>query len=302
MKKHIICILLVISAIAGTMSAQEPILTRADRIVDELHKPVSNTVLVAAHRGDWRNHPENSLAAIKSAVDMGADIVEVDIALTKDSVLVVSHDRTLDRTTNGSGKISDHTYGEISSLFLKDKDGNLTGQHMPTLYDALAVCKGNAVVNIDKGYDFYDEALAVCEALGVTRHTLIKGVRLPVAVERKFASHDVNMLYMPVIYAADPSLYEAYVSGGIVPMAYELCWSERTPAVEEMMRSMLASGAKLWVNTLWPSLNGGLCDDAAYNGNADEVYGRIIADGATIIQSDRPAFLLEYLRSTGRHD
>lgn len=301
MKKHIICILFIVLTLV-VVGAQTSQPTRAQRIVAELHKPVSGTVLVAAHRGDWRHYPENSLAAIRSAVDMGADIVELDIALTSDSVLVVSHDRTLDRTTNGSGKISDHTYAEISALFLKDSDGNLTDCRMPTLYDALAVCKDRAVVNIDKGYDFYDLALTVTDALGVTGETLIKGVRMPGEVGAKFASHSGNMLYMPVINAANLSLYEAYVRDGIVPMAYELCWKERTPAVDEMMRAMVASGAKLWVNTLWPSLNGGLCDEAAFAGNPDDVYGKIIADGATIIQSDRPAFLLGYLRSRGMHE
>ncbi|WP_394369711.1 glycerophosphodiester phosphodiesterase family protein, partial [Alistipes timonensis] len=69
--------------------------TRAERVVSEIHDPSSNKVLVACHRGDWRNWPENSLAAIESVIGMGADIVEIDLALTSDSVLVVCHDRTL---------------------------------------------------------------------------------------------------------------------------------------------------------------------------------------------------------------
>lgn len=300
MKTQLLGLLLLFSIVACGAHATEP--TRAQRVVDELHKPVSNTVLVAAHRGDWRNYPENSLAAIKSAVDMGADIVELDIALTKDSVLIVCHDRSLDRTTDGTGKINEKTYAEIQALHLKDNDGSISDQRMPTLYDALAVCKDKVVVNIDKGYDFYDLALKVTEALGVTGQTLIKGVRMPGAVADKFSTHAVNMLYMPVIYASDPALYRAYCNQHIVPMAYELCWSERTPAVDDMMKQMVSSGAKLWVNTLWPVLNGGLCDDAAFEGNPDAIYGKIIADGATIIQTDRPAFLLDYLRKTGRHE
>ena len=77
--------------------------TRAERVVSEIHNPASKKVLVACHRGDWRNWPENSLAAIESVIGMGADIVEIDLALTSDSVLVVCHDRTLNRTTTGKG-------------------------------------------------------------------------------------------------------------------------------------------------------------------------------------------------------
>ena len=61
--------------------------TRAERVVSEIHDPASKKVLVASHRGDWRNYPENSLPAIRSAIEMGVDIVEIDLALTSDSVL-----------------------------------------------------------------------------------------------------------------------------------------------------------------------------------------------------------------------
>ena len=60
--------------------------TRAERVVSEIHDPASKKVLVASHRGDWRNYPENSLPAIRSAIEMGVDIVEIDLALTSDSV------------------------------------------------------------------------------------------------------------------------------------------------------------------------------------------------------------------------
>ena len=68
-----------------------------------LHDPSSDYVVVVAHRGDWRNYPENSLPAIESCIRMGVDVVEIDLKLTKDSVLVLSHDRTLNRCTTGSG-------------------------------------------------------------------------------------------------------------------------------------------------------------------------------------------------------
>ena len=84
--------------------------TRAERVVSEIHDPASKKVLVASHRGDWRNYPENSLPAIRSAIEMGVDIVEIDLALTSDSVLVLCHDRTIDRTTSGRGLIAEITY------------------------------------------------------------------------------------------------------------------------------------------------------------------------------------------------
>lgn len=296
-------LILLVLTLGFAARAAEP--TRAERIVAELNKPKSDVVLVAAHRGDWRGWPENSLPAMKSAIDMGVDIIELDLAMTKDSVLMVCHDRKVDRTTTGKGPVSSYTYDSICNLRLRAGHGIKTDIPMPTLREALALCKDRVVVNIDKGYEYYDQALAICNELGVTGQVLIKGTAMPDVVKAKFDSHPKNMLYMPIVNLSKKNareLYNAYKERGEVPMAYELCWTERTPEVDAVMAEMLKSGAKLWVNSLWPSLNGGLCDDAAILGNPDEIYGRLISDGATIIQSDRPAFLLDYLRRTGHHE
>ena len=149
--------------------------TRAERVVSEIHNPASKKVLVACHRGDWRNWPENSLAAIESVIGMGADIVEIDLALTSDSVLVVCHDRTLNRTTTGKGLIAEIRYDSIQRCFLKSGHGVATSHRMPTLREALELCKDRIVVNIDKGYQYYDLVQRLSEELGVTGQLLIKG-------------------------------------------------------------------------------------------------------------------------------
>ncbi|MBQ7892930.1 MAG: glycerophosphodiester phosphodiesterase family protein, partial [Alistipes sp.] len=94
---------------ACASSASAPA-SRAEGIVAEIHNPSSREVLVASHRGDWRNYPENSIPAIESVIRMGVDIMELDLKLTKDSVLVLCHDHTIDRTTSGKGRVRDITY------------------------------------------------------------------------------------------------------------------------------------------------------------------------------------------------
>lgn len=79
--------------------------SRVDRIKAELQQSTSKNVMVVAHRGAWRLAPENSIAAIEECIEMGVDIVEIDVRKTKDQQLIVMHDGTIDRTTNGSGKI-----------------------------------------------------------------------------------------------------------------------------------------------------------------------------------------------------
>ena len=293
-------------AACGEQAGAPAAADRAAAIVAEIHNPASKKVLVASHRGDWRNYPENSIPAIESVIRMGVDIMELDLKLTKDSVLVLCHDHTIDRTTNGKGRVRDITYDSIRRCKLRRAHNVITDSlRMPTLREALEACKDRIVVNVDQGYEYYDLVLAVTEELGVTEQILIKGKRAPGVVAAKFAEHPRNMMYMPIIDILKPkgqALFAEYLGTDTVPLAYEVCWSEYTPAVEACMKKVVAGGSKLWVNSLWPSLCGGLCDDAAFEGDPAAVYGKLVDMGATMIQTDRPELLISYLRARGLHD
>lgn len=301
MKKLLLAVL-GIATLASVSFAEN----RAMKIVAEINNPKSKKVIVASHRGDWRNHPENSIPAMKSAIDMGVDIIEIDLALTKDSALVVCHDRTLDRTTTGKGLISEWTLDSIKNLTLRNGHGGPTQLHMPTLREALLACKDRAVINIDKGYQYYDMVIAETDALGMTDQVLIKGNKPLKKVAKKLASHKNKMIYMPIIdytKKGAQELADGYLASGITPVAYEVVWPVYSPEVQATLKKILASGAKLWVNALWASHNAGLCDDEAiYSGNPAKVYGELLKTGASMVQTDRPQLLIQYLRSIGRHD
>ena len=72
--------------------------------------------LIIAHRGYRARYPENTLVAFEAAMDAGADMIELDVLLTKDRKIVVIHDESLDRTTNGRGPVSEHTLSEQKAL------------------------------------------------------------------------------------------------------------------------------------------------------------------------------------------
>lgn len=294
-------------AACGT-TADEP-MSRAARIAAEIHNPASRRVLVAAHRGDWRNYPENSIGAIESVIRMGVDIVELDLKLTKDSVLVLMHDRSIDRTTTGRGRVSEITYDSIRRCRLRPAHhASQTRYTVPTLREALAVCKDRIVVNVDQGYEYYDRVLAVAEELGMTDQVLIKGSRSVADVAAVQAAHPRNMMYMPILSMQKQrgrELWEEYRREGVVPLAFELCWDAPSAEIDACARDIVAGGSKLWVNTLWPSLCGGeeagFYDDYAFE-NGAEAYRKALDMGATMIQTDRPELLIEYLRSQGMHD
>lgn len=280
---------------------------RAAKIVDEIRNPKSKNVLVVCHRGDWRNFPENSIPAIESVIEMGADVVELDIQLTKDSVLVLMHDGTIDRCTTGKGRVADLTYEELQKFYMKTAHGTRCSLDLkvPTLREALEVCKDRIVINIDKGYNHYGLVLALAEEMGMTEQILIKGSSSLASIREKMAANEQNLLYMPIISptnAKSMALFEEYIADDEPQLAYEICWGEYTPEVESAMQRLIADGSKLWVNSLWNSLCGGLSDDVAWVTSADEVYGKLVDMGATMIQTDRPEYLLEYLRERGLHD
>ena len=311
MQKRILWVL----AVAGILlscspkvrpSASVQSANKAAKVVAALHDPASKYVVVVCHRGDWRNYPENSLGAIESVIRMGADVVEIDLKLTKDSVLVLSHDSRCDRMTTGKGDISTMTYDSLATFNLKTAHNvAVPGTRIATLQEALEVCKDRIVINVDQGYQYYDLVVRQTDALGMTDQILIKGKQAREVVAREMA--DSRMMYMPIIDIQKPQgkdlfgQYEAwYAQTGEKPLAYEVCFSELDKAAEDCCRKVVAQGSKLWINTLWASLCGGYNDDAAFEGNPDEVYGKILDLGTSIIQTDRPELLIGWLQKQGR--
>jgi len=99
--------------------------------------------LVIAHRGASAYEPENTLRSIKRALNLGADMVEIDVRTTKDGHIVVIHDATVDRTTNGRGYVKDMTLEELKKL-----DAGL-GERIPTLQEVISLVKGRVGLVIE---------------------------------------------------------------------------------------------------------------------------------------------------------
>jgi glycerophosphoryl diester phosphodiesterase len=104
---------------------------------------------LCAHRGAMATHPENTIPGFLAAIDAGAHMIEFDVALTRDSQIVVIHDATVDRTTNGSGKVSDYSLADIKKLDAGSwKAPEFKGTTIPTLDETLAIMPLNIWLNI----------------------------------------------------------------------------------------------------------------------------------------------------------
>ncbi|MBO6497323.1 MAG: glycerophosphodiester phosphodiesterase family protein [Roseivirga sp.] len=120
--------------------------------------------LISAHRGGpYPGYPENAIATFQHISDQIPTIIECDIAMTKDSVLVMMHDYTLDRTTTGEGKVMEVTYDELEKMKLVDNEGSTTTLDIPTLDDVLKWADGRAVLTLDvkRGVPFEKVVAAV---------------------------------------------------------------------------------------------------------------------------------------------
>lgn len=107
--------------------------------------------MISAHRGGgmYTGYPENCLESFAYLAGQMSVIIECDIAATKDSALVMMHDDTYDRTTNGTGKVNEQTLGYAKTLRLKDNQGNMTKYRIPTLEETLQWGHGKVLFTPD---------------------------------------------------------------------------------------------------------------------------------------------------------
>jgi glycerophosphoryl diester phosphodiesterase len=124
--------------------------------------------LIIAHRGDSAHRPENTLASFAGALELGLQLVELDVQLTRDGHVVVLHDPTVDRTTDGSGDVRGLTLAELRRLsagYPAHFGATHAGERVPTLAEALALLRGRGRVMIEIKRDSVgDDMLAGIEA------------------------------------------------------------------------------------------------------------------------------------------
>ncbi|MDR3220329.1 MAG: glycerophosphodiester phosphodiesterase family protein [Dysgonamonadaceae bacterium] len=278
--------------------------SRIDTLLQKLHNPTVNYVFVAAHRGDWRYAPENSLPAIENAIKMGVDIVELDVQRTKDGQFILMHDPTLDRTTTGKGEIADWTLDSIQTLHLKNGCAIKTKEKVPTLEEALLLMKGRILVNLDKADRYFDEVHALLEKTGTTKQIIMKGSKPVEEVKSQFGKYLDKVIYMPIVNLDKENAekqIERFIND-LHPVAFELLFVDDVLPLPKQMKLQLAGKSLIWYNTLWDTMAGGHDDDMSLE-NPDAGYGYLIDTlGAKMIQTDRPAYLMAYLRKRGLHD
>ncbi len=239
-------------------------------------------VLAVGHRGTVRFAPENTAAAFRKAVELGVDLIEMDVRETRDGHLIIMHDVTVDRTTNGKGRVADLTLEEIKRLDAGAWFGpQFAGERVPTLEEALAAIEGRALPDIDFKAGSPEKLVAV-----LARRQLLGKVTLYCGdwdLLRRTLAVSPNFLIRPTAprgLTGLPVLMQTFH-----PPVVNMDWPEFS---ERLMVETHLAGARAFVNTLGPN---------------DTEFGllRAIEAGADFIQSDRPDLLLPLLRARGLH-
>ena len=299
MKKNFLFFILLFITILS-VSAQN----RAELIRQKLLNRDSHSVIVASHRGDWRNFCENSLEAIDNAAKMGVDIVEIDVQRTKDGQLILMHDPKLDRTTTGKGFIKDTTLAYIRTLHLKNGCNIRTIHRVPTLEEALVHAKGKVMLNLDKADRYLDQVYELMKKTGTTKQIIMKGTKSAEEVKKQYGDYLKDVIYMPIIDIDKPNAIEQidkFISD-MHPVAFELLFKLDSNPIPPTLPNKLKGKALIWYNTLWDTMAGGHDDDMSLE-DPDKGYGYLIDKlGARLLQTDRPQYLLTYLRSRKLHD
>ena len=241
--------------------------------------------IVIAHRGFSSEAPENTLAAVRAAIAAGADMVEVDVTLTADGEVVVIHDDTLDRTTNGSGPVAEHTLEELLRLdagawFAR----RFRGERIPTLAQLLEEVRGRTLINVE----IKSEAVGEKAAGGIAER-VVRLIR-----EREMADQVVVSSFEPraLLHIAelDPelataSLYNEELHRDLDPLAIvgevgaralNLSQDQATPAIVERCRQ---NGISVGV----------------YTANRTDEMRRLIRMDVDAIFTDRPDRLIRVL-------
>ncbi len=237
-------------------------------------------VIVCAHRGNGAGAPENSLAAIRQAAALGALVIEVDVRETRDDVLILMHDDTLDRTVGVRGRVRDRPYSYIREFAL---EGSADGEPPPTLAAAFEAARGRAILQLDLKTDRMD---LVARALGEAGPEIFDRVMcgkgsLAKLVELKRLEPRVEVIPR----AGREADLEAMLAPELAPVAVQVPDDLLVPAVVERIRG---GGARVWANAL------GFRDVVA--GVDAAAYDELIEGGADIIQTDRPAILVPRAR------
>ena len=242
--------------------------------------PCAAQIAVIAHRGEHLAHPENTLPAMVAAVEAGADFVELDVRTTVDRHLVLMHDYTVDRTTNGKGRVRELTLDQIRALDAGVKFGpQFAGTKVPTFEEALTFARGKLGVYVDCKDLAPEDLVAVLQDARMTKDVVIYG----------------GTGFLKKVHEIEPSLK-------VMPEATDIGTLRKL--IEVLEPRVIAFDARDFRDDVIAAVRqakAAIYVDRLGAADRESSWQDAIDRGAAGIQTDHPAELVRYLRAAELH-
>lgn len=262
----------------------------------------AKNIYVAAHRGWCTKYPENTMEAFKAALDVGVDQIETDVRVSKDGQLVLIHDATVDRTTNGTGKVKDLTLAELKALDAgSHKGAEFAGCRIPTLIEFMELVKDHPTITLDielkteapdedwfeHACDECDRVMEIVERYGFQDRVVINtfSAKFHEYILEKYGSKCKQHVYYPLRHMGDATK-DPYRYGYCVCMFKNDDSPVNMATVEEFNRMRETYGIEPWAGAA-------VKDEATVD--------MAIARGAALITCNNPDVILKLLKEKGYH-
>ena len=262
-------------------------------------------VLIAAHRGvAGGNIPCNTLTAYNAALAQGADIIELDVAISRDRKLFVFHPGMEFAHLGCKLGIKDMDSKEVEALRFLNTDRVPTEHGVSYLRDTLAALKGRCYINIDKFWTCMQEITDVVRELGMEDQIIIKTSSKPDLIEQ-VSRVAPELAYMPIIQDNDTVCRRLLEEKKLNLVGAEILFSdeEKPIASKEYIEQMHGMGLLIWVNPIVYNYKAVLCaghsDDASIGGDPDRGWGWLAERGYDILQTDWTLQMRQYLEAKG---
>lgn len=246
---------------------------------------------LVAHRGVCgANIPCNTLAAFKIALDQGADVIELDVAISKDREYFVFHPGTEPVFLKCGRLISEMTSDEVKALRLLNQDEVVTSYAIPTLEEALNFLKGRAYINVDK---FWTDVKGISEVIhrcGVENQVIAKTFTGQKSLD-EVALYAPDLMFMPLVSETD-TVTDDLIAKGVNVIGAELLFKTESADVisDEYINKMHSRKLLLWANSIIYNekavISAYHTDDISLTDSPDKGWGWIIDKGFDFIQTD----------------
>ena len=255
-------------------------------------------IYIVAHRantyyGYLNAVPDNSIAGIELAIKYGADMVELDVRPTKDNVLVLMHNETIDASTTGKGKVGSYTYEELMQFDMQKNgkvyhDANGNTIKVPTLEEALLACKDRIYINLDVKDASPSKLCKIVKRCGMEGQVMVyTGGSVSTATEYQYAN--VNIAVHPYISkASDVGSFSALPGAKLFQYGYDLYGEGKNPEIGRQVRAL---GFLSYSNLL-------NYDNQVANNNYKKLDA-FIASESDFIQTDFVELVNSYLKTKG---